>query len=172
MNRILLARYLSQLGYQATLLENGRQALELLQGESFDLLLLDVEMPGMDGSQVLEQLQADPRLRDLPVIMLSARAGEEAAIDFGKPQRRARTPPTSALTYNCAAVRCQSQNATGMLAMLMARPASDRIMMRLRFHRSASAPAGKPRTGYGNRDRALASPAWTGEWVRASIRSG
>jgi DNA-binding response OmpR family regulator len=72
MNRILLARYLSKLGYQATLLENGRQALELLQSESFDLILLDVEMPDMDGYQVLEQLKADPRLRDLPVIMLSA----------------------------------------------------------------------------------------------------
>src|SRR6266851_9228040 len=72
MNRILLARYLSKLGYQATLLENGRQALELLQSESFDLILLDVEMPDMDGYQVLEQLKANPRLRDLPVIMLSA----------------------------------------------------------------------------------------------------
>jgi len=72
MNRILLSRYLSKLGYQATLLENGRQALELLQSESFDLILLDVEMPNMDGSQVLEQLKADPRLRDIPVIMLSA----------------------------------------------------------------------------------------------------
>ena len=72
MNRILLARYLGKLGYQATLLENGRQALELLQSETFDLLLLDVEMPDMDGYQVLEQLKADPRLRGIPVIMISA----------------------------------------------------------------------------------------------------
>ena len=72
MNRILLARYLAKLGYQATLVENGRQALDKLQAELFDLVLLDVEMPGMDGSQVLEQLKADPRLRDIPVIMLSA----------------------------------------------------------------------------------------------------
>jgi two-component system cell cycle response regulator len=72
MNRILLARYLGKLGYQATLVENGRQALERLQAEPFDLILLDVEMPDMDGSQMLEQLKADPRLRDIPVIMLSA----------------------------------------------------------------------------------------------------
>ena len=72
MNRIMLSRYIAKLGYQATLVENGRQALEKLQGEPFDLVLLDVEMPEMDGYQVLEQLKADPRLRDIPVIMISA----------------------------------------------------------------------------------------------------
>jgi CheY-like chemotaxis protein len=57
---------------QATLVENGRQALEKLRGESFDLVLLDVQMPEMDGYQVLEQLKADAHLRDIPVIMISA----------------------------------------------------------------------------------------------------
>ncbi len=72
MNRIMLSRYISKLGYQAALVENGRQALDKLQGEPFDLVLLDVEMPEMDGYQVLEQLKADTRLRDIPVIMISA----------------------------------------------------------------------------------------------------
>lgn len=45
MNRIMLSRYITKLGYQATLVENGRQALEKLQTEPFDLVLLDVEMP-------------------------------------------------------------------------------------------------------------------------------
>jgi CheY-like chemotaxis protein len=72
MNRIMLSRYITKLGYQSILVENGRQALDKLQGESFDLVLLDVEMPEMDGYQVLEQLKADPRLRDIPVIMISA----------------------------------------------------------------------------------------------------
>jgi two-component system, cell cycle response regulator len=72
MNRIMLSRYITKLGYQATMAENGRQALEKLQGEPFDLVLLDVEMPEMDGYQVLEHLKADPRLRDIPVIMISA----------------------------------------------------------------------------------------------------
>jgi CheY-like chemotaxis protein len=72
MNRIMLSRYISKLGYQATLVENGRQALDRLQGEPFDLVLLDVDMPEMEGYQVLEQLKADPRLRDIPVIMISA----------------------------------------------------------------------------------------------------
>jgi len=72
MNRIMLSRYITKLGYQATLVENGRQALDKLQGEPFDLVLLDVQMPKMDGYEVLEHLKADPRLRDIPVIMISA----------------------------------------------------------------------------------------------------
>jgi two-component system, cell cycle response regulator len=72
MNRIMLSRYLTKLGYRSSLAENGRQALEKLQGEPFDLVLLDVQMPEMDGYQVLEHLKANPRLRDIPVIMISA----------------------------------------------------------------------------------------------------
>src|SRR2546421_7796468 len=72
MNRIMLSRYITKLGYQATLAENGRQALDKLQGEPFDLVLLDVEMPEMDGYQVLEHLKINTRLRDIPVIMISA----------------------------------------------------------------------------------------------------
>src|SRR5437667_5916166 len=72
MNRIMLSRYITKLGYQATLVENGRQALEKLQAGPFDLVLLDVQMPEMDGYQVLEHLKADPGLRDIPVIMISA----------------------------------------------------------------------------------------------------
>src|SRR5947209_9956507 len=72
MNRIMLSRYTTRLGYQSTLVENGRQALEKLQNQSFDLVLLDVQMPEMDGYQVLEQMKAHPRLREIPVIMIFA----------------------------------------------------------------------------------------------------
>jgi CheY-like chemotaxis protein len=72
MNRIMLSRYISKLGYRSSLAEDGRQALEKLQAEPYDLVLLDVQMPEMDGYQVLEHLKADPRLRDIPVIMISA----------------------------------------------------------------------------------------------------
>jgi CheY-like chemotaxis protein len=71
-NRIMLSRYTTRLGYQSTLVENGRQALEKLQNEPFDLVLLDVDMPEIDGYQVLEQMKADPSLREIPVIMISA----------------------------------------------------------------------------------------------------
>jgi CheY-like chemotaxis protein len=71
-NRIMLSRYIAKLGYKATLAENGRQTLEKLQSEPFDLVLLDVQMPEIDGYQVLEQMKADPRLREIPVIMITA----------------------------------------------------------------------------------------------------
>jgi adenylate cyclase len=74
-NRLLLARSLDLQGHRSALAENGRVALEMLRREPFDLLLLDIEMPEMDGFQVLEQLKADPKLRDLPVIVTSSVEG-------------------------------------------------------------------------------------------------
>jgi len=71
-NRLLLQRSLQLQGHTVTLAENGRIALEMLRREPFDLLLLDIAMPEMDGFQVLEHLAKDLRLRDLPVIVTSA----------------------------------------------------------------------------------------------------
>lgn len=72
MNRLLLARGVEQMGHKVAFAENGRQALERLRREPFDLILLDVEMPELDGYQVLEQLRADFHLRDIPVVVTSA----------------------------------------------------------------------------------------------------
>jgi len=74
-NRLLLSRSVEMQGHSAALAENGRVALEMLKREPFDLLLLDIEMPEMDGFAVLEQLKADPQLRDLPVIVTSSVEG-------------------------------------------------------------------------------------------------
>jgi DNA-binding response OmpR family regulator len=52
--------------------EDGRQALEMLRAQPFDLVLLDIVMPELDGYQVLEQMKADSALRDIPVIVISA----------------------------------------------------------------------------------------------------
>jgi len=71
-NRILLARAVEQLGHQIETAENGRQALEKLRAGSFDLVLLDIEMPEMDGYQVLEACLQDDELRNIPVIMTSS----------------------------------------------------------------------------------------------------
>lgn len=71
-NRAMLARRLVRLGYNVTVAENGRRALDALQAERFDLLLLDIQMPELNGYEVLERLKADPALRDIPVIVLSA----------------------------------------------------------------------------------------------------
>ena len=74
-NRLLLSRGLEQQGHRVDTAENGRVALELLRRDAYDLMLLDVEMPEMNGFQVLEQLTADPKLRDLPVIVTSSLEG-------------------------------------------------------------------------------------------------
>jgi len=79
-NRLLLQRSLQLQGHQVFLAENGRVALEMLRREAYDLLLLDIAMPEMDGFQVLEQLRADLRLRDLPVIVTSAVEGMDNVV--------------------------------------------------------------------------------------------
>jgi len=71
-NRNMLSRRLQRQGHRVKLAENGKRALEMLREEDFDLVLLDVMMPEMDGYQVLEHLHADDKLRGLPVIMISA----------------------------------------------------------------------------------------------------
>ncbi len=71
-NRDLLARRLRQMGHVVETATNGREALERLRADAFDLVLLDVMMPEMDGLQVLEELRADGALRTIPVLMVSA----------------------------------------------------------------------------------------------------
>jgi class 3 adenylate cyclase len=71
-NRLLLGRALEQLGHRVSFAENGRKALKALQEGGIDLVLLDIEMPEMDGYQVLAALAADPALRDIPVVMMSS----------------------------------------------------------------------------------------------------
>ena len=71
-NRLLLARTLEQLGHRVAFAENGRQALESLRARPVDLVLLDIEMPEMNGYETLEALQADAKLRDIPVVMMSS----------------------------------------------------------------------------------------------------
>jgi adenylate cyclase len=74
-NRLLLGRNLELMGHRVASAENGRVALDMLRREPFDLLLLDMEMPELDGFQVLEQLASDLALRDLPVIVTSSLEG-------------------------------------------------------------------------------------------------
>ena len=74
-NRLLLARNLELMGHRVAAAENGRVALETLRREPFDLALLDIEMPEMDGFQVLEQIRGDLALRDVPVIVTSSLEG-------------------------------------------------------------------------------------------------
>jgi adenylate cyclase len=72
MNRDVLARRLERQGHTVVSAQNGREALELLHRESFDLVLLDIMMPEVNGYEVLERMKSDPALRHIPVIMISA----------------------------------------------------------------------------------------------------
>jgi adenylate cyclase len=72
MNRDMLCSLLEADGHKTSVAENGRLGLELIKAKPFDLVLLDVMMPEMNGYQVLEHLKADASLRDIPVIVLSA----------------------------------------------------------------------------------------------------
>jgi adenylate cyclase len=71
-NRDILSRRLKREGYSIVMAESGLQALNLAREHSFDLILLDIVMPEMNGLQVLEVLKNDPEMRHIPVIMISA----------------------------------------------------------------------------------------------------
>jgi two-component system cell cycle response regulator len=72
LNRLKLAHSLQQEGHSFSMAEDGRQALNMLADQPFDVVLLDLVMPELDGFQVLEQMKRDSRLRELPVIVISA----------------------------------------------------------------------------------------------------
>jgi len=74
-NRLLLGRTLELQGHQVSSADNGRRALEMLRGERFELLLLDLEMPELDGFALLEILATDAALREVPVIVTSSLEG-------------------------------------------------------------------------------------------------
>jgi CheY-like chemotaxis protein/tRNA A-37 threonylcarbamoyl transferase component Bud32 len=71
-NRDVLRRRLEREGHAVETAENGRRALELVAQRSYDLVLLDVLMPELDGYAVLDALKGSPATRDIPVIMISA----------------------------------------------------------------------------------------------------
>jgi adenylate cyclase len=79
-NRLLMQRSLELQGHRVEHAENGRVALDKLRAASFDLLLLDIEMPEMDGYAVLEAMKCDLALRDLPVIVTSSVEGIEGVV--------------------------------------------------------------------------------------------
>ncbi|NNJ10818.1 hybrid sensor histidine kinase/response regulator [Chloroflexales bacterium ZM16-3] len=72
LNRTLLRLQLQREGHQVETAEHGMAAIEMLRAKPFDIVLLDLLMPEMDGFQVLTVLQADSELRRIPVIVISA----------------------------------------------------------------------------------------------------
>src|SRR6476620_728773 len=79
-NRLLLARNLELQGHSVASAENGRVCLDMLRRERFDIVLLDMEMPELDGFAVLEQMVGDLQLRDMPVIVTSSLEGMDNVV--------------------------------------------------------------------------------------------
>lgn len=63
-------------GYRVTTVENGREALDRVKASPPDLVILDIMLPGMDGLEVCRNMQKEERTRNIPIIMLTARAEE------------------------------------------------------------------------------------------------
>ena len=79
-NRDMLGRRLTRLGYAVTVAVDGYDALDRVAHTPFDLVLLDVMMPGLDGFEVLRRLKGDAALRHVPVIVLSASDEVDSAV--------------------------------------------------------------------------------------------
>jgi two-component system cell cycle response regulator len=75
-----LSWILKENGYEVVSVPTGEHLFEHLATDQFDLLLLDIMMPRIDGLQLLERLKADPRHKDLPVLMISSMPPEEATV--------------------------------------------------------------------------------------------
>src|SRR5687768_15733384 len=86
MNRDMLSRRLIRKGYDVKLAEDGQQALTMIEQQSFDLILLDIMMPGIDGIEVLKRLRTRFSSSELPIIMVTAKDSSEdivQALKFG-----------------------------------------------------------------------------------------
>ena len=80
MNRDLLSRRLRRDGHTVLIAEHGRQALDRLAEQPFDLVLLDIMMPELTGYEVLEIMKKDVALQHIPVVMITAATEEESIV--------------------------------------------------------------------------------------------
>lgn len=85
--RNMMKNYLEAMGFEVECVENGREAIEKLHNDpNFDLVITDIEMPEMDGFELLKELRGNPQFKNLPVIVVTALAGEEVkrkVFEFG-----------------------------------------------------------------------------------------
>lgn len=76
----LVSTFLEKKGYSAVAAKGGKQGIRAARYRAPDLILLDINMPKMDGFAVLEQLKADPKTMSIPVIMLTGRGDDESKL--------------------------------------------------------------------------------------------
>jgi two-component system, cell cycle response regulator len=75
--RAVLRRYLEDEGYSVIEADNGQAAIDRCHEASPDTVLLDIEMPGLNGHEVLAYLKADPELKNIPVVFLTGKTGTD-----------------------------------------------------------------------------------------------
>lgn len=80
----LLAKHLERSGYLVSMMHDGESAVKLMSAMAFDLVLLDVDMPGMNGHQVLSHIKSNPALKHIPVIMLTGAMNTESVLKCKK----------------------------------------------------------------------------------------
>jgi len=86
MNQDMLSRRLTRKGYEVTIAADGEQALVMLMKQNFDLVLMDISLPGRDGHDITREIKQDPRRSSTPIIALTANAmasDREAALAAG-----------------------------------------------------------------------------------------
>lgn len=83
MVRDIVSMRLQMYGYEVRLASSGEEALTLIAEEVPDLMVLDVQMPGMDGYEVCKRIRDDPKHEDLLIIMLTSSEDKSAAFDAG-----------------------------------------------------------------------------------------
>jgi putative two-component system response regulator len=79
-----MAEHILKQNYEVLCVTSGEEALEILAGERMDLILLDLHMPGMDGLEVFEKIKASDRMKDTPVIFLTADSERETEVEIFK----------------------------------------------------------------------------------------
>ena len=124
MNRDMLSRRLARQGYTVAVAEDGEQALKMIEGQTFDLVLLDIMMPGVSGLQVLEILRQRHSMADLPVIMATAKGESSDIVEALK--LGANDYVTKPLDFPVVLARTESQ-----LALKRAREEIQRLAARL-----------------------------------------
>ena len=86
MSRDVISTRLLRSGYDVTVVEDGRKAIDILASQSFDLIILDMSMPGLTGWETAAKLKASPATAPIPILALSAHAmsmDRKKALDAG-----------------------------------------------------------------------------------------
>jgi putative two-component system response regulator len=156
-NSRLLAHLVKDQGYEASVASNGRQALEIALVERPDVILLDVMMPGMDGIEVCRRLKADEKLRNIPVILVTAKGldkdvvrGLDVGADdyvtrpFNREVLAARLRSAIRLKQSCDAVMRTNEE---LQRKVKRRIQTESDLHALRRHRGAFFKSTTPRSG-------------------------